>query len=67
MSTRVQGQVVSLSAALLNQLLGTSEDGQYMFNEVQILPLTEKALSTEEWLMHRFSIYYLVGKYVQQT
>ena len=60
--TRVQGQEVSFSAALINQLLETSQDGLYSFNEVQILPLSEKALSAEEWLLHRFSVYHLVGR-----
>ena len=59
--TRVQGQEVSFSAALINQLLETSQDGFHSFNEVQILPLSEKALSVEDWLLHRFSIYHLVG------
>ena len=60
--TRVQGQDVSFSAALINQLLGTSEDGIFSFNELHILPLSEKALSAEEWLLHRFSVYHLVGR-----
>ena len=47
--TRVQGQEVSFSAVLINQLLGTSQDGIFSFNEVQILPLSEKALSVEDW------------------
>ena len=32
--TRVQGQEVSFSAALINQLLETSQDGLHSFNEV---------------------------------
>ena len=60
--TRVQGQEVSFSAALINQLLETSQDGPHSFNEVQILPLSEKALSAEDWLLHRFSVYHLVGR-----
>ena len=32
--TRVQGREVSFSAALINQLLETSQDGIYSFNEV---------------------------------
>ena len=46
--TRVQGQEVSFSAALINQLLGTSEDRIFSFNKVQVLPLSEKVLSAEE-------------------
>ena len=47
---------------LINQLLGTSQDGLYSFNEVQILSLSEKALSVEELLLHRFNVYHLVGR-----
>ena len=46
--TRAQGQDVSFSAALINQLLGTFEDEIFSFNEVQVLLLSEKALSAEE-------------------
>ena len=60
--TRVQGQEVSFSAVLINQLLGTSEDKIFSFNEVQVLLLSEKVLSAEEWLLHRFSVYHLVGR-----
>ena len=47
---------------LINRLLETSQDGLHSFNEVQILPLLKKALSAEEWLLHRFSVYHLVGR-----
>ena len=50
--TRVQGREVSFSAAVINQLLGTSQDGIFLFNEVQAVPLSEKALSAEDWLLH---------------
>ena len=60
--TRVQGREVSFSAAVINQLLGTSEDGIFSLNEVQVVPLSEKALSAEDWLLHWFSVYHLVGR-----
>ena len=60
--TRVQGREVSFSAVVINQLLGTSQDGIFSFNEVQVVPLSEKALSVEDWLLHRFSVYHLVGR-----
>ena len=60
--TRVQGREVFFSAAVINQLLGTSDDGIFSFNEVQVVPLSEKALSAEDWLLHRFSVYHLVGR-----
>ena len=60
--TRVQGREVSFSAAVINQLLGTSQDGIFSFNEVRVIPLSEKALSAEDWLLHRFSVYHLVGR-----
>ena len=60
--TKVQGREVSFSAAVINQLLGTSQDAIFSFNEVQVVPLSEKALSAEDWLLHRFSVNHLVGR-----
>ena len=60
--TRVQGQEVSFFAALINQLLGTSQDRIFSFNEVQVLPFSKKALNAEEWLLHRFNVYHLIGR-----
>ena len=37
--TRVQGREVSFSAAVINQLLGTSQDGIFSFGEVQVVPV----------------------------
>ena len=51
---RVQGREVSFSTEVINQLLGTSQDEIFSFNEVQVVPLSEKALSAEDWLLHRF-------------
>ena len=60
--TRVQGREVSLSAAFINQLLETSQDRIFSFNEVQVVPLSEKTLSAEEWLLHHFCVYHLVRR-----
>ena len=30
--------------------------------EVQVVPLSEKALSAEDWLLHQFCVYHLVGR-----
>ena len=60
--TRVQGREVSFSATVINQLLETSQYGIFSFNEVQVVPLSEKALSAEVWLLHRFIVYDLVGR-----
>ena len=60
--TRVQGREVSFSAAVINQLLGTSQDGIFSFGEVQVVLLSEKTLSAEDWLLHRFCVYHLVGR-----
>ena len=62
LSTRVQGREVSFSATVINQLLGMSQDGIFSFNEVQVVPLSEKALRAEDWLLHRFSVYHLVRR-----
>ena len=55
LSSWVQGQTMSLSVALINRVLGTSEDGHNLENiitEVQLLPLKDRALRTKEWLLH---------------
>ena len=56
---------MSLSVALINRVLGTSEDGHNLENiiyEVQLLPLKDRALRAEEWLLHQFIVFNLVGR-----
>ena len=53
--TWVQGQIVSLLAALINRVLSTFENGHDLENvitEVQLLPLKDRALCSKEWLLH---------------
>ena len=61
----VQGQTVSVSMALINRVLGTSEDGHDLENvitEVQFLHLKDRALCAEEWLLHRFDVLNLIER-----
>ena len=56
---------MSLSAAFINHALGTSEDGhelEYVITKVSFLPLKEKTLSAEEWILHWFDATNLVGR-----
>ena len=46
--TRIQGREVSFSVVVINQLLRTSQDGIFSFNEVQVVTMSEKALSAED-------------------
>ena len=51
--------------ALINRVLSTSKDGHDLENvitEVQLLPLKDRALHAEEWLLHRFVVFNLVGR-----
>ena len=60
----VRGKSVTLTATLINQVLGTSKDGldlDVLVDKVDLLPLEDRALSTEHWLLHRFVAINLLG------
>ena len=60
-----RGKSMSLLVALINWVLGTSEDGhdfENVITEVQLLPLKDRALCIEEWLLQWFTIFNLVRR-----
>lgn len=63
--TCVQGHPVSLTGDLINRLLGIPISGTTMddlLQRVQPLSLHDRAMTADEWLLHRFSSSNLIGR-----